>query len=97
MLRKVRPRALMTPAVTVDSKPKRTADGDNELTDAQTRRIAERAMRQIALLGLHDGQVRPRIVADDAAADLAAIAKPDADALAVRRRHGDWSTASHPA
>ena len=41
MLRSVRPSALTTPAVTVDSKPERAADGDDELADAQLRRVAE--------------------------------------------------------
>src|SRR5215472_7957891 len=55
-------------------KTERTADGDDELADSEARRVAEDGMWQVVFLSLHDGQIGPRIVADDAAADFAAIA-----------------------
>ena len=57
-------------------EPQRTADGDDQLADAQLRRIAERGVGQLAAVGLDDGQVGPRIVADHPAGQLGAVAEP---------------------
>ena len=68
----------------------RAADGDDELADAQLRRVAERGVGQARRLGLDDGEVGPRVGADDAAGQLLAVAEADADALAAAGRRGGW-------
>ena len=48
------------------------------------------AYGNVVAFGLHDGQVGPRVVADDAAGHLGAVVEPHADLLAAPARRGDW-------
>ena len=50
-----------------------TADGDDQLSDAQIGRVAEGRIGQRRSLGLHHGQVGPGIGADEPARNLPAI------------------------
>ena len=76
MLRSVRPSALITPAVTVESKPNGLPIATTSWPDAQARRFAELGVRQPRGVGLHDRDVGPWIGADHAAGDLAAVVQP---------------------
>jgi hypothetical protein len=62
-------------------KSVRTANRHDQLTDTQLGRITQNGMRYLAGVGLHDGQVRPGIIADDATIDLLAVAKADTNML----------------
>ena len=81
MLRRVRPRRADHPGRDRRFKPERTADGHDELADAQGRRVAQLGVRQPAGFRLNDGEVGPRVVADDAAGQFLAVAEADADAV----------------
>ena len=69
-------------------EPERAADRDRELPDLELRRVAERRERERVALGLHDREVGPRVVADDAAGQLGAVVEPHADLLAAPARRG---------
>ncbi len=57
------------------AEPVRVADRDDELADAQRRRVAQLGRDQVAALGLEHGEVRQRVAADDGEAQLAAVAE----------------------
>ena len=68
-----RPSALTTPAVTVPGEAERVADGDDELTDAQPRGVAERRRSRAAAGRPDDGEVRQRVASDDLELELGAV------------------------
>src|SRR5262249_1332780 len=59
----------------------RAADRHDELADPQLRRVAKLGEWERLPVALDEGQVGPRVVADDAATDLLAIVQADADLL----------------
>ena len=80
MLRKVRPRALITPGGHRRIEAERAADRDHELADAQAGRFSELCMRQARGIGLHDRDVGPGVGPDHPARDLPAVVQPNAHA-----------------